>query len=288
MHLAVVLMIAGLPVLLSLRDMASVIKKREPVGPGSSLFILVGLITFSMISVVSVFEGYVTAGGDDHSNRLILRYYEFLIPQFLVMGLLLPRFSDSKLTWRIAQGLMIVSAAIFFSVFYPRNFDPQYADSSTLPGFVANSGLFVGVAVAASAAILYWIFIPKEGNVLVGRIITPLFLVTALVLSQDRLIQINGTPAHFDQAGWDSRTYLESVKGDRIVVVGDTRTNVFTVKFWIDKAGIRDFLIEQGSTITSEYVSDIDYAVTLGNIGIGFSHEVVTEGEGYRLVKVVR
>ena len=288
MHLAVVLMIAGLPLLLSLRVLLSVAKKPEPVGPVSSLFILVGLVTFSIIAVVAVFEGYVSTGGDDHSDRLILRYYEFLIPQFIVMGLLLPRFTDSKLVWRILQGSTVVIAALFFSIFYPGNFDQQYADSSTLPGLAASGGLFIAMAVAIAAAILYWIFTPEEGNVLIGRFIIPLFLIVALFMSQSKLIEINGTQAYFDQAGWASRDALNDVPGDRIIVIGQTRTEVFTVKFWIDEPNIKDLLVLEGSVVPLDNVSESDYVVTLGNIGIDFPHEVVTEGEGYKLVKVVR
>ena len=288
MHLAVVLMIAGLPLLLSLRVLLSVAKKREPVGPVSSLFILVGLITFSIIAVVAVFEAYVTVGGDDHSNRLILRYYEFLIPQFIVMGLLLPRFTDSKLVWRILQGSIVVIAALFFSIFYPGNFEQQYADSSTLPGLAASGGLFVAVAVAIAAAILYWIFTPEEGNVLIGRFVIPLFLIVALVLSQSKLIEVNGTQAYFDQAGWASRDALKGVPGDRIIVIGQLRTEVVTVKFWIDEPNIKELLILEGSNVSLKMLPDSDYAVTLRNIGVDFAHEVVTEGEGFKLVKIIR
>ena len=288
MHLALVLLIAGLPLLLSLRVMMSVAKRPEPVGPVSSLFILVGLITFSMISVVAVFEAYVTVGGDDHSDRLILRYYEFLIPQFIVMGLLLPRFTDSKLMFRLLQGLVIISASVFFAIVYPLNFNLQYADSSTLPGLGDSQAIFILLAVAISGAIVYWIVSPESANLLFGRIVIPGFLIVALLFSQNRLIEINGTPAFFDQAGWDSRTYLSDVPGDRILVVGQTRTEVFTVKFWIDEANIRDLLVGDGSVIGPENIEGTDYVVTLGNMEIGFNHELVTEGDGYRLVKVVR
>ena len=288
MHLAAVLMLAGLPLLLSLRVMVSVAKKPEPVGPVSSLFVLVGLITFSIITVVAVFEAYVTVGGDDHSDRLILRYYEFLIPQFIVMGLLLPRFTDSKLLWIIAQGSLIVGAALFFSIFYPANFNQQYADSSSMPGLHSSGGLFIAIAVALSAAILYWVFTPEEGNQIIGRFIIPLFMVSSLVLSQNNLMAINGTPAFFDQAGWDSRTFLQDVPGDEILVVGQVRTQVFTVKFWIDEPYIRDLLLGEGYSLVESDITDAEYAVILGNFGINFAHEVITEGEGYRLVKVVR
>jgi phosphoglycerol transferase len=288
MHLAVVLLIAGLPLLLSLRVLLSVVKKSEPVGPVSSLFILVGLITFSIISVVAVFEAYVTVGGDDHSDRLILRYYEFLIPQFIVMGLLLPRFTDSKLVLRVFQGGLVIAAALFFSIYYPPNFDQQYADSSALPGLAASGGLFIALAFAICGSVVYWIVSPESGNLLFGRIVIPSFLIVSLFFSQNRLIEINGTPAYFDQAGWTARDFLIDVPGDRIMVIGQTRTEVFTVKFWIDEPNIKDLLVLEESVVPAGNVTQSDYVVTLGNIGVDFAHDVVTEGEGFKVIKVVR
>lgn len=287
-HAAVVLLLAGIPLFLSLRVSYSIVKTKQPIGEVSSLFILVALITVSMIGVVALFEAYVSASGDDHSDRLILRYYEFLIPQFIIMGLLLPRFTDSKRLFRIIQGSVIVAASMFFTIYYPPTFDKQYADASTLPGIGETQGFFVFVGLFVSSAVIFWIVNPERGNVVIGRFIMPAVLILALVMSQNKLIEINGTPAYFDQAGWDTRTYLQDVPGDRILIVGQTRTEVFTVKFWIDEANIRDLLVGDGSVISDQNVEGTDYVVTLGNMEIGFNHEPVTEGDGYRLVKVVR
>jgi phosphoglycerol transferase len=287
-HAAAMLLLAGIPLILSLRVSYSVVKTKQPIGDVSSFFVLVALITVSMVGVVALFEAYVTASGDDHSDRLILRYYEFLIPQFIVMGLLLPRFTDSKRLFRIIQGSIIVAASMFFTIYYPPTFDKQYADASTLPGMGDSQSFFVFVGIFVSCAVIFWIVNPERGNLAIGRFIMPAVLIVALVMSQNKLIEINGTPAYFDQAGWGTREYLENVPGDRIMVVGQTRTEVFTVKFWIDEANIKDLLVVEGSVITPEYVSESDYVVTLGNIGIEFPHELVTEGEGYKLVKIVR
>lgn len=287
-HASAMLLLAGIPLILSLRVSYSVLKTKQPLGEVSSLFVLVALITLSMVSVVALFEAYVTASGDDHSDRLILRYYEFLIPQFIVMGLLLPRFTDSKRLFRIIQGSLVVAASMFFVIYYPPTFDKQYADASTLPGIGDSQGFFVFVGLFVSCAVIFWVVNPEKGNLVIGRFIMPAVLILALLMSQNKLIEINGTAAYFDQAGWDSRSYLQDVPGERIIVIGQTRTEVFTVKFWIDHANIKDLLVGEGSTIGTDYVSDSDYVVTLGNIGVDFPHEIVTEGDGYRLVKVVR
>ena len=287
-HASAMLLLAGIPLILSLRVSYSVVKTKQPIGDVSSLFVLVALITVSMIGVVALFEAYVTASGDDHSDRLILRYYEFLIPQFIIMGLLLPRFTDSKRLFRIIQGSIIVAASMFFTIYYPPTFDKQYADASTLPGMGDSQGFFVFVGIFVSCGVIFWIVNPERGNLVIGRFIMPTVLIVALVMSQNKLIEINGTPAYFDQAGWGTREYLEDVPGDRIMVIGQTRTEVFTVKFWIDEANIKDLLVVQGSVISPENVSESDYVVTLGDFGMEFPHEVVTEGEGYKLVKIVR
>ena len=287
-HFAAMLLLAGVPLFLGLRVSYSVLKTKQPIGDVSSLFVLVALLTATMILVVSLFEAYVTTSGDDHSDRLILRYYEFLIPQFVVMGLLLPRFTDSKRLFRIIQGSIIVTASMFFTIFYPLFFDKQYADSSSLPGMGDTQTVFVFVGLFVSCAVIFWVVNPEKGNEVLGRYITPVVLILALVMSQNKLIEINGTPAYFDQAGWDSRSFLQDVPGERIIVIGQTRTEVFTVKFWIDHANIKDLLVVEGSAISSDNVSESDYVVTLGNIGVDFANEVVTEGEGYKLVKVIR
>jgi phosphoglycerol transferase len=287
-HTAVLLLLAGIPLILSIRIGYSVIKTKQPAGELSSFFILIGLITISMIGVVALFEAYVTASGDDHSDRLILRYYEFLIPQFVVAGLLLPRFSDSKRLLRIIQGGVTVLAIMIFTIVYPITFNKQYADSSTLPGVGDGQGVFIFLGIFVSCAVIFWIVNPERGNVVIGRFIIPAVLILSLVMSQNKLIDINGTPAYFDQAGWGTRSYLQDVPGERILVAGQTRTEVFTVKFWIDEANIRDLLVMEGSVLGEVQVAEVDYVVTLKNIDVAFEHEVITEGEGYRLVKVVR
>ena len=286
-HASAILLIAGIPFMLSLGVTYSVTKTKEPIGEVKSLFVLVALISVSMIFVVALFEAYVTAIGDDHSNRLILRYYEFLIPQFIVMGLLLPRFTNSKRLFRIIQGSIVVAASMFLTIYYPPAIEKQYADSSTLPGMGNDQVFFVFVGIFVSCGVIFWIVNPKRGNEVIGSFIMPAVLILALVMSQNKLVETNGTPAYFDRAGWDSRSYLEDVPGERIMVIGQNRTDVFVVKFWIDEANIKDLLPPEGGLVLSEDVAGVDYVVILGNIGVDFPNEIVSEGEGYYLLKVV-
>jgi len=287
-HLSAMLLLAGIPLILSLGVTYSVTKTKEPIGEVSSFFVLVALISVSMIVVVALFEAYMTAIGDDHSNRLILRYYEFLIPQFIVMGLLLPRFTESKSLIRIIQGSIVVAASMFFTMYFPPTFEKQYADTSTLPGIGDSQVFFIFVGLFVSCGVIFWIVNPNRGNEVIGRFIMPVVLVLALVMSQNKLVETNGTAAYFDRAGWDTRSYLQDVPGEKIMVIGQYRTDVFVVKFWIDEPNIKHLLPPEGSVVISENVYESDYVVILGNISVDFPNEVVMEGEGYRLLRVLR
>lgn len=287
-HGAVVLLLAGIPLLLSFRVIYWVLKTKQPISEASGLFVLVSIITLSMLGLVSIFEGYVTASGDDHSDRLILRYYEFLIPQFLMLSFLIAKYEQSKISRRILQGGLIVLSTVALAANYPSIINHQFADSSTLPALGADQAVFGLTAAIVSLTTVFWIANPAGGGWLFSRIVLPFILVLALVLSQNKLIQMNGNAAYFDRAGWDSRSYLEGIPGDRILVIGQTRTEVFTVKFWIDEASIRDLLVVEGSAIPSERVEDVEYVVALGDIQFDFEHQLVTKGQGYKLVKVVR
>ena len=286
-HASAILLIAGIPFMLSIGVTYSVTKTKEPIGEVRALFVLVALIAVSMIVVVALFEAYITAIGDDHSNRIILRYYEFLIPQFIVMGLLLPKFTDTKRLFRIIQGSIVVAASMFFTIFFPTAIRNIHSDSSTLPGIGSDQVFFIFVGIFVSCGVIFWIVNPKRGNEVMGLFIMPVVLILALVMSQNKLDDVNGTFAYFDVAGLDSSRYLQDVPGERIMVIGQTRTDVFVVKFWIDEADIKHLLKPDGGLVLSEDVSGIDYLVILGNIGVDFPNEIITEGEGYYLLKVV-
>jgi phosphoglycerol transferase len=287
-HTAALLFLAGIPLLTSLNTSWSAIRTKQPINEDRALSVLVVLISVTMIGVVSVFEAYVSTTGDDHSNRLILRYYEFLLPMFVILGLNLVNSVDTSRRTRVIQGIVVTLAALLFAIFYPVVFQKQYADSSTLPGIGSNSWLMFAVGAAVVIAVLIWVANPTRGNQIVGRALIPLVLVVALISSQIKLIETNGTLAYFDVAGQMSERLLDGVPGEKIMVVGDTRTEIFTVKFWIDTPAIKHLIVGEESVLRMDLIGDVDYVVTLGNITLDVPNEPVQEGAEYRITKITR
>jgi len=285
-HVAAVLLIAGIPLLVSVVSTVRIIQLKGRIDEAQVLAALVVFVTTTMIFVVAVFEAYVTAAGDDHGDRLILRYYEFLIPIFVVLGFTFANSLELSRKARIVLGAIVTGFSMFFVIFYPAVFQKQFADSSTMPGIGTNSIAYLILGLAVTISSIIWIEKPKLGSQIISWLVIPAVLVSSMLLSQSRLIETNGTAAYFDVAGKASAEVLKLVDGNRILIVGKSRTEVFTVKFWIDRANIRHYVVGEGSVLREDLVSGVEYVVVLGDITVDIPSAVINEGEGFAILKV--
>jgi hypothetical protein len=102
------------------------------------------------------------------------------------------------------------------------------------------------------------------------------------------LTQVGTNEAYFDIAGQKAKPLLADVSGDKISIVGPVRYQNFTTKFWIDKPGIQDATLPDGETVDAASMPSVDYVVLIGNAKISGASEVLEQGEGYAIVKIVR
>lgn len=280
-HVAVMALLAGLPLLLTLRVLVRVLRSKEQVGQASSFLILVAMVTLSMLLLVPAFEGYVTASGDDHSLRLILRYYEFLIPSYLISALLMDRFVESGRVSRWVQSGSVALLAVGFAALYPPLIDTKFADSSFLGGLEDAPVVFLFLSLAVAASGFYWALKPDNGAQLIARVLMPSVIVLSMFLSQNLLISSSSTPAFFDVAGQTAGQALKSVAGDKIGVVGQLRTQVFTSMFWIDKAGISELYVPEGESLDLDSLNENQYYLILGNVTIVGDFRELASGDRF-------
>jgi phosphoglycerol transferase len=286
-HVSILLLIAGLPLLLSVRVLFSSIKSKSPISELGSFVVLVGIISFSFALVVAVFEGYVSAGGDDHSDRIIMRYYEFIIPLLLILGLSFEKYVASKTLSRLIQAVVVIAASTFVLIYFPANIESQFADSGLLVGILQTPGALITIFIFEVIGALLWVMKPEISEKWLGRASLPIMILIMGMVSQSALMtQVGTQKAFFDVAGQDSREYLRDVDGKDIVIIGPMRTQVFVAKFWIDKAKIEDRLIPEKQVIEMEAVPNAKYALLLAGTGVAGEHQVITQGDGYALVKL--
>lgn len=287
-HLALLLTVAGIPLLLSLSVIKDAVVKKQEVSASSQFLLLIGLLSLSFALVVGAFEGVVTSLGDDHSSRIITRYYEFLVPLLLIAAAVFAKFVEPKIRIRLIQSGILIATLIFGWV-YLSSVNQSFADSILLSGYLSSPAVIPIVAVIGIIIALVWIFSASSGSKLIVNVATPLVLLIAGFTSQGYLLsQVGTNEAYFDVAGQKAKPLLVDVPGNKISVVGPIRYQNFTTKFWIDKPQIDDVILPDGMTADVSILNGIDYVVLIGNAKVSGQTEVLDQGEGYAIVKIMR
>jgi phosphoglycerol transferase len=285
-HLGIMAIISAFPLMMSLGVFLRIVKKKEPIGDASQFIFLIGSLAVSMAIAVAIFEGIVSTTGDDHSARLITRYYEFLWPLLLVAASLFSRFVEPKTIWRILQALFAVTLVTYLLI-YSNGIKQEFSDSILLSGYLSTPGVFFTVGAVGILISLIWVASKNNGTKLITWFFTPFALLAAGISSQSLLLtQIGIQKAFFDIAGETSKQYLAGVDGSKILIVGLKRTDVFVAKFWIDKPGIRDIYLDEGQTLSKTTIGDAEYVLNLSNTFAEGNQSIVAEGNGFRLVKM--
>ena len=287
-HLALLLTVAGIPLLLSVSLIKDALVKKQEVSAASQFLLLIGLLSLSFALVVGAFEGVVTSLGDDHSSRIITRYYEFLVPLLLIAPAVFAKFVEPKIRIRLIQSGILIAALIFGWV-YLSGVNQSFADSILLSGYLSSPAVIPIISVIGIIIALVWILSVGSGSKLIVFVATPLVLLIAGFSSQGFLLSQVGTQlATFDVAGQKAHELLQDVDGTKILVVGPMRTQNFTTKFWIDKPSISDFEINETEALDLSKLGDLEYVVINGNASFSGNAEVIFAGEGYKILKAVR
>jgi len=287
-HLALLITVAGIPFLLSVSVMKDAVIKKQEVSAASQFLLLISLLALSFALVVGFFEGFVTSLGDDHSLRIITRYYEFLVPLLMVSAAVFGKFVEPSLRVRLIQAMILVAALIFGWV-YLSGVNQSFADSILLSGYLAGPAVVPIVSVIGIIVALVWIFSVSSGSKLIVYVATPLVLLISGFSSQGFLLSQVGTQlATFDLAGKKAHELLRDVDGGKILVVGPMRTQNFTTKFWIDKPDISDFEINETEALDLSTLGNLEYVVINGNASFSGNADEIYAGEGFKILKAIR
>lgn len=259
---------------------------------GASEVQIFGLLIFIwfgvMVVAIVLFTGWVTGTGDDHTTRVLLRYYDFLFPLLAVAGLAVTRdfVRDKPVLWvrLIGAGLLFVLATYAYTGIFG-SLTIQIADAPTLAGLVVNTDVYnisAGLVVLTAVAVA---FTPALSKYAVATAMAVGLVLTGFQ-AQGQYIQFRGQDSSADVAGKLLATSLSQIERDAVAVVSATRFDGRVASLWMDSDN-QLVLVSPGSVINQELLApEITRVLLLGDIEFDGVQDLEISGEGFRLIRV--
>jgi len=252
-----------------------------------SLFAFIWL--FSLVIEVVVFTGWITGGGDDHTTRVLERYYDFLFIVVPLAGLaaLTSKFmAETKIWIRLPLAVvMLVLITPAFSGFFG-TLTIQIADAPNLAGLVVNQDVFNSAALFSFASLLVFAFFPKY-TPLVLIVLLPVTMVGTGYQIQDQYQGFRGELNAQDKAGQYLRANLTPEQVDSTWIVATSRFEATNVAIWADSAKIKYDLFGAASVLDASLVPEgTKYVLVNGDLTYAGNVLETIPGEGYTLHKI--
>lgn len=240
----------------------------------------------SMVLVIGAFGAMVTLLGDDHSNRLLLRYYEFLIAPLAIAALAAAKNSSkgNLVTYLVAGAATLIGAFAFWGWF--PSLRPQFADSPIMMGVTAtefSGGLAVAIAFGLGIAAV----LNSKTRLMVLGSLTIFSLLFFGFSSVNRLHAQASSISSFDSAGIFARDYLVAADPATIHFVGTNRQLTLASIFWLDKPDVKFTLVAPFESFSAETLpAGTEWVVVFGGAILETTPRFAINGEGWSLVNI--
>lgn len=257
---------------------------------------LTGVFVLSTVVIIAIliigFSSWVTASGDDHSGRLLARYYEWIYPFIIVLGFV--GFTNLREKPSVPMWLKLATAGYVLLIlpFYFSNFqilaDLKISDTQYFGGVVGSLfTLYLPVifGVALLVASLTW---SAKTTSAVGITLSAALLLTMSVQVTGTNLDFRGGDNSSDMAGKFANDFIgEAAFGKDIIVIGPDRFNTTAAAFWIDHAGVQAIPTPIYTAADEELVSNpLNWVLALDGASYVGPAEVVVRGVGFSLSKV--
>ncbi|BDQ00543.1 glycosyltransferase family 39 protein [Aquiluna sp. KACHI24] len=287
-HLLTVFSLMGIAIIGLIVGLVALIRARE-LTPTTALALFAFIWLFSLMVEIVMFTGWITGGGDDHTTRVLLRYYDFLFVIVPLAGLavVVKGLADNVNVF-IRWALVILVGALItpaFSGFFG-TLTIQIADAPNLAGLVVNQDVLNGVALTSALALLIFAVAPKFLK-WTFVLILPFSMVGTGWQIQDQYQGFRATPNAADKAGqFVYANWSEADREDTLVLAG-SRFEATNVAIWADVANMPYELFGPGSQYDATLAPEgTRFIISVGDLGAVGDFEEVIEGDGYKLYKL--
>ncbi len=287
-HMLTISALMGVAILGITVGVIELIKMRE-LTKMTALSLLAFIWLFSLVIEIVIFTGWITGLGDDHTTRVLERYYDFLFVIVPLAGLaaLTSKFmSETKIWIRLPLAVvMLILITPAFSGFFG-TLTIQIADAPNLAGLVVNQDVFNAAALFGFASLIVFAFFPKYTPlVLIGLL--PVTMIGTGYQIQDQYQGFRGELNAQDKAGQYLRANLTPEQVDSTWIAATSRFEATNVAIWADSATIKYDLFGAASVLDASLVPEgTTYVLVTGDLTYSGPVLETIPGEGYTLHRI--
>jgi hypothetical protein len=262
------------------------ILKSRKLNPVTAFALFAFVWLFSLMVEIVIFTGWVTGGGDDHTTRVLLRYYEFLFVIVPLAGLAVwSKDLGQKVNVFIRWTLFVLFSFLLTPAFtgFFASLTIQIADAPTLAGLVVNADVFNAAAVIGIIALLVFATFPKY-TPWVYLALLPVTMVGTGWQIQDQYQGFRGTLSSADKAGQYLRDNYQDADIDATWILATSRFDATNIAIWADRPAMSYELFGPGTQVSSELVPpEKRFVIANGDLTLAPDTYGKVTGDGFTL-----
>jgi phosphoglycerol transferase len=269
-HLSFMIMFLSVPLILTgIQTVRAFRTKGEPSETTKvSFFLFVALIALVLVS--AVFVAYSSAFGETLQNRVMIRYYEYLLP-FLPLTLL-PLGNHIPKLGNLAKALILVGTAawLFISMPFMTQYIPAlFTDSSMMASAIKSGIPLVIFGVAGLGILAYWLFKPETGAQAWLFAFAPVILIVYAISSYTNMTVPSSIVGMYTESSRFAHDNLSDEDKKNIMIIGTNHQTSMAAQLWLDEPTSQKMVLVEGSTYNiNELPETVKYIIRVGAINL--------------------
>lgn len=257
------------------------------------VFVVVASVMISGVLTIALFSVVVSAAQSDHSERIMVRYYDYLIPLsyivLIVSSYALFRGDKKKSgVWNVIAIAIPSTLAVVALSTKLSPFKPAFYDGTSLQGILNSPALGWSILIVGVIAGIGFTLNKTLAFGLVAFIALPLLSVGATA-SAAQSLELSKSRDRFDFAAEFTRGYLQPDELDALTVVSYENYPLSRTLMQIDNPGTDFRKIEKGQTVDADSLEQgKDWVLLIGDTYINKPSCLRHLGTGYQLLKLCR
>jgi phosphoglycerol transferase len=286
LHFGFLIIAFSLPLFIAGRRIGQsmAIRNTNPVETKLS-FLAISILLMGVIST-AIYTAVAPSWGEILDYRLMVRYYEYVLPFLVITALVQLDESNKRHVRRIVFSFFAIIVAVLASTKLVTVVPPLYTDSTLFSGMyfsnisiwvfaIISAGLLLFYLINQKKAVRYWLF---------GWL--PIVTVIVAISTQIAMTGPSSIKGLYTNAAQTTHQLLTQEQRDALIVVGNYKNNVQAAQLWIDSKSVQGLWIDRGQNLDIDSLApEAKYVLIIGEMNVSGSFEVVKQDESFAIIK---